>query len=92
MYYLLSLCKIFKKFFERIQSFSTQNWPQDGPFSPNKNFLGKIINIVFIYLLAPFTVQNLKKKNFNADPELWCDIFGPKMVHLPKQEFFLEIH
>ena len=36
-------------------------------------------------------IKKKKKKKFNADPELSCDIFGPKMVHLPKQEFFLEI-
>ena len=44
-------------------------WSQIGPFGPNKNFLGKIINFIFIYLLAPFTVQNFKK-NFTVDLEL----------------------
>ena len=58
-----------------------------GPFATN-NFFGKIINITLIYLLAPFIVQNFKKI-LPADPELWgCAIFGPKMAHFPKWEFF----
>ena len=60
---------------------------QDGPFVMNKIFLVDII-IAFIYLLALFLVQNLKKI-LTADPELrGCAIFGPKMVHLPKFFFF----
>ena len=40
-------------------------------------------NKIFIYLLATFIVQNLKKK-FRTDPELWRRaIFEPKMTHLP---------
>ena len=64
-------------------------WAQNGPFAPNKKLLWKkIINIIFIYLLAPFVVQNLKNI-FTADPELWgCVSFGPKIAHLPKWEFF----
>ena len=62
-------------------------WAQNGPFAPN-NFFWKIINIILIYLLAPFIVQNFKKI-LPADPELWgCTIFGPKMAHFPKWEFF----
>ena len=34
-------------------------WAQNGPFAPNKIFLEKIINIIFIYLLAPFIERNL---------------------------------
>ena len=65
-------------------------WAQNGPFAPNKNFFWKIINIILIYLLAPFIVQNFKKI-LPADPELWgCAIFGPKMAHFPKWEFFSE--
>ena len=60
---------------------------QDGPFVMNKIFLVDII-IAFIYLLALFLVQNLKKI-LTADPELrGCAIFGPKMVHLPQFFFF----
>ena len=58
-------------------------WAQNGPFAPNKTFW-EIINIIFIYLLAPFIVQNFKKI-LTPDQELWgCAIFGPKMAHLPK--------
>ena len=35
-------------------------WAQNYPFAPNKKVLLKIINITFIYLLAPFIVKNLK--------------------------------
>ena len=42
-------------------------WAQNGPFAPF--FFGKIINITFIYLLAPFIVQSFKKI-LPADPQL----------------------
>ena len=62
---------------------------QNGPFVLNKIFLVQTIIITFIYLLALFIVQNLKKI-LTADPELsGYAIFGPKMVHLA-QFFFLE--
>ena len=48
-------------------------------------FWGEIINIILIYLLAPFIAQNLKKI-LPANPELW----GSKMAPLPKLEFFSE--
>ena len=44
-------------------------WAQNDPFAPNKIFLENIINVIFIYLLAPFIVQNLKKI-LTADPKL----------------------
>ena len=80
-----------KKFLQRIQSF------EDAPFldpewsiCPTQTFFWKIIDIILSYLLAPFTVQNFKKI-LPADPELWgCAIFGPKMAHFPKWEFFSE--
>ena len=34
-------------------------WVQNGPFAQNKKFLEKKFNILFIYLLAPFIVQNI---------------------------------
>ena len=40
-------------------------WAEKGSFAPHKIFLENIINIIFIYLLAPFIVQNLKK-NFHS--------------------------
>ena len=89
-YWLLSFCKIFKKFLGPIQSFeNVPFWTQNGPFVMNKTFLAQTIIITLIYLLALFIVQNLKKIR-TVDPELWgCAIFGPKMVHLPQIIFFL---
>ena len=37
-------------------------WAQNGPFAPN-NFFWKIINIILIYLLASFIVQNFKNSS-----------------------------
>ena len=65
-------------------------WTEKGSFAPNKLFLKHVINIIFIYLLAPFIVQTLKKI-LTVDPKLWrCTIFVTKMVHLPKWDFFSE--
>ena len=51
-------------------------------------FLWKIINIILIYLLAPFTVQNFKKI-LPVEPELrGCANFGSKIAQFPKWEFF----
>ena len=62
-------------------------WAKNGPYAPN--FFLKIINIILIYWLASFIVQNFKKI-LPADPELWgCAIFGPNVVHLPKWENLL---
>ena len=87
-YWPFSLCKIQKNVLQWIQSY------EDAPFldqkwsiCPKKLFLEKTINIIFIYLLAP---QNCWKV-LTADPEIWgCTIFGSKMVHLPKWEFFFK--
>ena len=66
-------------------------WAQNGPFVLNKNFLVQTIVITFIYVLVLSTGQNLKKflqriQNYDDGPK----IFGPKMVHLPPQNFFLK--
>ena len=62
--------------------------PKMTHLSWTKLFLVQTITITFIYLLALFTVQNLKKFL-----QQWgCAIFGPKMVHCPPpppQNFFL---
>ena len=45
-------------------------------------FSRKTTNKIFMDLLAPFILQNLKK-TLRANPELWgCAIFGPKTTHL----------
>ena len=81
--------KIFKTFLQRIQSY--EDVPFLGPkwsnWSKEKSFR-KIIHIIFICRLALFIVQNFKNI-LPKDPELWgCTIFGPKMAHLLKWEFF----
>ena len=35
-------------------------WVQNGSFAPNKHFLGKILNIILIYLSINFIVSNFK--------------------------------
>ena len=69
-YWPYSLCKITKKFLEQFQSYEGAPFlcPK-GLIFPKQDFLGKIINIIFIYLLAPFIVKNFKKI-LTADPEL----------------------
>ena len=59
--YLLAffIVKNFKKFLHQIQSY--KDVPFLGPkwsICPKQNFFWKIINIILIYLLTPFIVQN----------------------------------
>ena len=63
---------------------------QNGPFALNKIFLVQIIIITFIYLLALFTVQNLKK--FLQWIQSYEDVpfLGPKWSICPRF-FFLKI-
>ena len=69
----LSFCKILKKFLELIQSY--ENVPFSGPQMANLScfffFLAQTIIITFIYLLAPFILQNFIK-SLTADPKLWA--------------------
>ena len=57
---------------------------------PQTIFFLKIINIILIYLLAPFIVQNFKK--FFQQIQSYKDVqfFGPKMAPFLKWEFFSE--
>ena len=61
---------------------------QNGPFVLNKIFLVQTIIITFIYLLALFIVQNLKK--FLQQIQSYEDVpfLGPKWSICPKQFFF----
>ena len=78
-YWPFSFSKISKKFLWGCDIFR--------PKMAQTKFFWKII-IILIYLLASFIVQNFKQI-LPADPELWgCAIFGTKMVHFPKWEFF----
>ena len=59
-YWLLSFCKILKKFLGPIQSY--EDVPFSGPkWVMNKIVLVQTIIITSIYLLALFLVQNFKK-------------------------------
>ena len=91
-YQTLSLCKIFKKVLELIQSyedvaFSGPKWA----ICPEQFFLVQIIIITFIYLLALFIVQNLKK--FLEQIQIYEDApcLGPKWSICLKQNFFQKI-
>ena len=82
--------KIFLKILKRIQTY------EDAPFldpkwfiCPKQEFLEKITNIIFIYLLTPFIMQNFFKI-VTADPDLWgCTIYGPKIAHLLKADNYV---
>ena len=54
-----------------------------------QKFFGKTINITFINLLSPFSVQNFKSI-IGTDPEVRRCIFEPKMVSLPQARIFWE--
>ena len=51
--------------------------------------LGKTINIIFMYLLAPLIVQDLKKKLSIRWKVISMHNFWVKMDHWPKQEHLL---
>ena len=61
---------------------------QNDPFAPNEFFLVQTIIITFIYLLARFIVQNLKK--FLEQIQIYEDApcLGPKWSICLKQNFF----
>ena len=83
-YWPFSLCKIWKNYYSGSKVMRMHHfWAQNGPFAPIFFFFGKIVNIILIYLLAPFIGQNLNK-TLPSYPELWgCTIFGPQMDHFP---------
>ena len=88
-YWLLSFCKIFKKFLGAIQSY--ENVPFLGPqlahLSCTKFFWYKPL-LLLSSTYWPFLWCKILKI-LTADPELWgCTIFEPKMVHLPQTIFF----
>ena len=66
-------------------------WAQNGPFVLNKIFLVQTIIITFIYLLALFIVQNLKKFLQQIQSYEDAPFLGPKWSICPKQIFFWKI-
>ena len=61
---------------------------QNGPFAMNKIFLVQTIIITFIYLLALFIVQNLKKFLQWIQSYEVARILGPKWSIGPKKIFW----
>lgn len=59
----LFYCAKFKKYIvEKIQSYTNISfWGPKWWFAPNEYFFWKSINIIFLYLLASFTTQNVKE-------------------------------
>ena len=64
---------------------------QNGPFVMNKIFLVQTIIITFIYLLALFIVQNLKKFLQQIQSYEDAPFLGPKWSICPKHVFFWKI-
>ena len=79
-----------KKFLQRSQSY--EDVPFLGPkwsLCTKQNFF---INIILMFLLAPFIVQNFKK-NLPVDPELRYEdaqFLDPKWPISPNETFFSE--
>ena len=63
-------------------------WAQNGPFVLNKIFLVQTIIITFIYLLALFIVQNLKKFFQRIQSYEDVQFLGPKWPIFPNENFF----
>ena len=88
-YWLLSFCKMLKKFLGPIQSyedvsFSRPKWP----ICHEQNLFGTNHYYYFHLTIDPFHCAKFNKI-LTADPELWgCTIFWPKMVHLPQNYFW----
>ena len=92
----LFIVQSLKKFLQQIQSYENASFlgPKwsicpPSPLSPNKkNFFQKIINIIFIKLLAPFVVQNFEK--FFQSIQSYDDVqfLDPKWLIFPNENFF----
>ena len=87
-YWPFSLPKILKNYslsrIMRMCHFRAQN----GPFVMNKIFLVQTIIITFIYLLALFIVQNLKKFLQQIQSYEDAQFLGPKWPISPNENFF----
>ena len=74
--------------FDHAQS-NSKKWPKGykDQIAPNDFFSRKTTNKIFMYLLAPFILQNFKNI-LTADPELsGCAILVPRMAHLSWTKF-----
>ena len=60
------------------------------PICPEQNFFGYKPLLLLSSTYGPFHCAKFKR-NLPMNPELWrCTIFGPKVVHLPQNNFFSE--
>ena len=84
------LQNVCKKILELIENYEDvrQFRDQNGPFVLNKNFLVQAIVITFIYLLALFIVQNLKKFLQRIQSYEDAQFLGPKWPISPNENFF----
>ena len=57
---------------------------QNVLFAQNDIFFGRTIDLIFIYLLLCFVIQNFKKFHSYED----APFLGPKWPVFPKTEFF----
>ena len=63
-------------------------WYQNGPLAPNKNVFGKLLKS-FSSSYYPFSLCKIFKTFFQQIHSYEdVPIFGPKMAHFPKWEFF----
>ena len=66
-------------------------WTQNGPFPWTKVFLVKTINITFMYLLTPFTVQNFEKNAWSRSIVMRMHHFwAQKGPFAPNNNFFIK--
>ena len=90
-YWVFSLYKTLKKFLQQIQSYEDAPFlGPEWPICPEQIFLWKIINIIFIYLLAPFIVQNFKKIFPQIQSYEDAQFLGPKWTISQNENFFSE--
>ena len=71
---------------------NSKKWPNSykDQIAPNEFFSQKTTNEIFMYLLAPFILQNLKKFLQQIQSYENAPFLGPKWFICPKQNFFLE--
>ena len=89
-YLPFSLSKIYKNSYSRSRVMRMCHfWIQNVPFAPN--FFWKVINIIFIYLLALFIGQNFKKSFKRIQNYEEVEFLSPKWPISTNENFFQKI-
>lgn len=84
------LWKIFKKPLGWIQSYDHVSFlSPKRPTCPKVKFFRKNINMIFMYLVAPFIVENFKKSLERILISEDSSFLGPKWAIDPNKNFFL---